>query len=63
MVLAIPIVTPAERKRQEAQPAGTNGVRADTNGGPMVYVLYLISFMYKCLLFPFKYFDMLYSLT
>lgn len=25
----------AERKRQEAQPAGTNGVRADTNGGPM----------------------------
>lgn len=24
-----------ERKRQEAQPAGTNGVRADTDGGPM----------------------------
>ncbi|KAL1827263.1 hypothetical protein DCAR_0206413 [Daucus carota subsp. sativus] len=25
----------AERKKQEAQPAGTNGVRAGTNGGPM----------------------------
>lgn len=25
----------AERKRQESQPAGTNGVRAETNGGPM----------------------------
>ncbi|KAK1384970.1 U2 small nuclear ribonucleoprotein B [Heracleum sosnowskyi] len=25
----------AEKKKQESQPAGTNGVRAETNGGPM----------------------------